>query len=427
MKAVKKIIWQAGVILFLAVVFSGGEVLATGSGAYRVEAPDAGPMGMGSAFVAQADRPSAVYYNPAGLVQLKGKRHVSLGTAVIQPFASHTATDGTKTNRRRQRFIVPHFYYVDDFGLENFSFGLGAGSYWGLGTEWAEDSFSRGHSAQAGIETQTMSMAAAYQFNQQFSVGVAVDFTQAKARRKRIAASFPLDNAEVLLKLRDNATWGGRLGLHYKPNPRHSFGLMYRSPVQVEYKGRIYFDNLALGIFGVTSYNTRVTTKSTLPQSAIFGYAYRPNPRWTFEANVEWMNWSSTKHELLIFPEETDPTWVSILNDGNPVPRNWDDAISAAFGVEFKANPRLRLRAGYYYHQTPIPGSTLESSLPDADSHSPTIGFGYDFNDNSTFDFAYSAMFYRKRDLDNNIDSGNLVGRYETFVNIYMATFTYSY
>ena len=51
-------------------VFFGQNAFAAGSGAYRIETPDAGAFGMGSAFVGEADTPAAVYYNPAGINQM---------------------------------------------------------------------------------------------------------------------------------------------------------------------------------------------------------------------------------------------------------------------------------------------------------------------------------------------------------------------
>ncbi len=53
-------------------------VIANG---FAVNEQSAIAAGMGGAFVAQADDPSAVYYNPAGLVQLKGTQ-ISAGFAL---------------------------------------------------------------------------------------------------------------------------------------------------------------------------------------------------------------------------------------------------------------------------------------------------------------------------------------------------------
>ena len=68
----------------VVLIMTAGQALAAGSGAYRLEVPDAGAAGMGSAFVGEANTPAAVYWNPAGLTQIVGQAawstvHVTAG------------------------------------------------------------------------------------------------------------------------------------------------------------------------------------------------------------------------------------------------------------------------------------------------------------------------------------------------------------
>ena len=90
----KKIILLSVCLLSAFLVKNG---FCAGSGAFRIEVPDAEAMGKGSAFVAQADNPSAIYYNPAGLTQLKGKTYLSLGASAIQPFCTYKNNSGNET------------------------------------------------------------------------------------------------------------------------------------------------------------------------------------------------------------------------------------------------------------------------------------------------------------------------------------------
>ena len=61
--------WGKALPVFLIVMLTASTALAAG---FRL--PEAGvkAMGMGFAFTAQADDPSAIYFNPAGLTQLEG-------------------------------------------------------------------------------------------------------------------------------------------------------------------------------------------------------------------------------------------------------------------------------------------------------------------------------------------------------------------
>src|SRR4051812_22746087 len=60
-----------GLLLILGALASGQFAQASGT---RVGFKDAFAMSRGNAFVATADDPSAVYYNPAGLAQIRGQR-----------------------------------------------------------------------------------------------------------------------------------------------------------------------------------------------------------------------------------------------------------------------------------------------------------------------------------------------------------------
>jgi long-chain fatty acid transport protein len=59
-----------------------GSVSLASAAGLRVNEQGAKAMGMGNAFAAQADDPSALYYNPTGIAFLKGTQ-VSLGSLLI--------------------------------------------------------------------------------------------------------------------------------------------------------------------------------------------------------------------------------------------------------------------------------------------------------------------------------------------------------
>ena len=58
-----------GLAVLLVLVFSAASANASG---FRLPEAGAKAMGMGFAFTAQADDPSAIYFNPAGIMQLEG-------------------------------------------------------------------------------------------------------------------------------------------------------------------------------------------------------------------------------------------------------------------------------------------------------------------------------------------------------------------
>lgn len=428
----KKVIF----IVFCLVLFiSVKNAYCAGSGAFRVEVPDAAAMGKGSAFVAQADNPSAIYYNPAGLTQLEGKLNVSLGASAIQPFTTYKDPSGNETDMQRQVFTIPNVYAASNLGLDNFAFGIGATSFWGLWTYWAEDSFSKYVATKSDYNTQDLMFTGAYKINDHLSVGASADYIKSYVNKKKKlnnALFLGTGDGDFQLKGKDNSSWGYRLSTLYKLNKNHSFGFMYRSPVDVKYKGKLYMDNLdgagyTLYNFG-TSYETEITSKSTLPQSILLGYCFKPDDKWRFEFDMEWMDWSSIQEEKIDYPSETDAGRLTVLNDGNPASKDWHSAFSYAFGTEYKVNDILKLRAGYFFHKTPVPQANFDTALPDATSNSVTLGAGINLNKNLTLDLAYAAMFFAKREISNDVGASSgasINGKYRTFDNIYILTLTF--
>jgi long-chain fatty acid transport protein len=427
----KKVI--SALLLGLISTLPVNNAIAAGSGGFRIEVPDAEALGKGAAFVAQADNPASIYYNPAGMTQLKGKLNLSLGAAAIQPFTTYKDNSGNETDMRRQVFTIPNVFAVSNFGLKKFAFGIGETSNWGTGTYWAEDSFSKYVATKSDYNTNSVMFTAAYEINDNLSVGVSADYVKSYVNKKKRVNNAILGgtgDGDFQLKGRDNSAWGYRLSTLYKLNKRHSFGFMYRSPIDVKYKGKIYMDGLTGGYqatFG-GAYETKITSKSTLPQSILLGYCYKPDDKWRFEFDTEWMDWSTIQEEKIDYPSESNATRLSILNSGNPAAKDWHSTFSYALGTEYKVNDFLKLRGGYFYHKTPIPQANFDTALPDATSNSVTVGAGINLNKNTTLDFAYAAMFFAKRKIDNNIGAASgasIDGEYRTFDNIYMLTLTF--
>ncbi len=419
-------------------IVSIGNALAAGSGGFRVETPDAGAFGKGSAFVGEANTPAAVYYNPAGLNQIKNFE-ISVGGAYIGPQGSYKNTSGQETQMRRNSYLIPHVYATIPVN-KKFVLGFGASSYWGLGTEWAADSFSRYVATKSEITNTDTMFTGSYRLTDRWFFAVSADNDESRANESKALnnAGFASDG-NIQLKAKDNNAWGYRIATLFKINDKNQVGLMYRSAIHHRYVGKIYIDGLGPAYlasfaspynFQSSSYETRATEKLILPQSVVMGYSFKPTKKWTINLDLEWMNWSRFKQEVINYPDETDPGRLAFLNASNPIDHHWHSAFSEAIGGEYAVNDRLRLRGGYYHHAHVVPQGTLSSSLPDSDSHGITTGLGYDFNKHLTLDIAYSGIIYKDRKVNNKVGSSvgaNINGKYRQFTNIGMATVTYKF
>lgn len=423
------------VLLVISFVLLGlsSDVFALGGGGFRNEAAlDAEANGKAAAFVTQADSPSAVHFNPAGLVQLEGN-HVRMGYTCEAPRNSQTNTSGVETNMQKDTFYIPNFYFVSDMGLKDLRFGLSATSPYGLGTDWADDSFSRYQATESNLEFYQLNPTVAYRVNDVLSLGLGIDYMSSDiSKHKRMAAV--LGEGDFHLKGDDDA-WGYNIGVLIRPSEKHSIGLSYRSEIELMYEGKASITNLSTYAqttysFSGPSYSTDIKSKLTLPKTLAVGYAFKPNEKLTVEVDCEWTGWSSVQEDFVTYPNESNTSRLGLLNSGNPASKDWNDSLAYGIGAEYEATDKLELRCGYLFYQTPIPAANFDTALPDSDRHAGTLGFGYELSDSLTLDVSYFGVVYVDRDVTNDVaiaNGGDLDGKYKGYMNIVSVGFTYKY
>ena len=418
-------------LFILTMVFST-KAFGLGSGGYRNEVVDAEAAGKGFCFTAQADNPSAVHYNPAGLTQLKGSQ-IEVGYVFEAPmFSVNSNKTGDNVNMQKQVFYLPNVYFVTDLNKENLKFGFGANSPYGLSTDWSNDSYTRYLSTESNVTMMNYNPTIAYKVNDYVSVGAGIDFFTADVNKHRVVSStLSSTGGDFQLKGSDES-WGYNFGFLLKPSEKHSIGISYRSEIKAELEGTVALDGLdgaGAVVFGGSSYSTKMKSKSTIPMSIAFGYAYKPNNKWTIELDAEWTDWSSTESEFLTYPEETNTTRLSTLNTDNPASRDWRSVWSYGIGAGYKATDKLELRGGFIYEQSPIPSANFEPVLPDANKHGITMGAGYLLK-NVKIDASYAFFKYADRDVTRSAvgaTGANVNGKYKGYVNILGLSLTYKY
>jgi len=401
--------------------------------------------GMATVFVAQADSPSAVQFNPAGLTQLKGD-HVRVGYTSAVPRNFRTDTSGNTSKAQVDNFLVPNIYLVNSLKSENWKFGLGVTSPYGLGTDWADDSFARFQTTESSLQVLQINPTVAYKYNDMVSLGFGIDYIMSEtSSHKRIADNFGIIGGDPnvggfgdLHSKGNDDGWGYNLGLLVKPSEKYSIGVTYRSRVKLTYKGTISMTNLSSGVYGPLglgyfpddTYVTGIESRLTLPQTISLGYAFRPNQKWTLEADGIWTDWSSVQEDFAKYTDEGDPNRLTVLNDGNPLAKDWNATMSYGVSAKYQATNKWVLRCGYLYAETPVPAANFEPSMVDMNMNVVSLGTGYKLNDKLSVDAAYLRGFYKNRYITNDVglsSGANLDGMYKSYVDVVSVAFTYKY
>jgi long-chain fatty acid transport protein len=348
----------------------------------------ASAMGDG-AFVAQADDGSAMFFNVAGLGFQK-ERSIEFGGTLIKPadvdFSGRAPFPGpTQSARGAENVSFPiHFSWVEPLG-ERTTFGLGVHAPFGLRTEWEDrDEFSgRFLSYYADIVAYDVNPSFAWQATEEFSVGVGVIARLSSWKQRRRLAQvnpftgLPAEVADANLTTDMGDGYGWNAGILHRPTSWFSWGLSYRSQIDVEYEGETRLLQLTSGDFvfdqlvaAVIPFDERPRFENELafPDMAAVGLAFRISPRVLMETDVNWMGWDSFETIDLTFPDDPD------FDETNP--QDYEDSVTYRIGFEILSPTGSAWRFGYAADESPQPDSSVSPLLPDADRHVYTFGWG---------------------------------------------------
>ena len=366
--------------------------------------------GMAAAFVAVCDDPSAILHNPAGIANLEGTRLYGGATAVTGSVEFENSSGQTE-EAEDKFYFPPHAYATSDFNLEKMTFGLGLYSPFGIGgRELSDDGLTRYLSTENLISTFSVNPVFAYRIIPQAFIGFGVFYLYASNEAERMIDQSALGHSDGRFSMEgDGGGLGYNLGLLLFPESQISFGMTYRSKVDVDQDIDIRLTNLAPALHPLTggsgvSFDAK--TRLEFPEVLSFGLAYRPTDSLTLAVELEWTGWSSFDRADVDFENEIPQAGISDF----VLDYDYDDTWFYKIGVDYKFTAEWSIRAGYAYVESPVPGRTLNPANPDADQHNFGLGVGY-AKEKWHFDVFYMADKFEKRSVDNEFVNGE----FETF------------
>lgn len=392
------------------------------AGGFRVVEAGAKAMGMGSSFTAQADDPSAIYFNPAGLTQLDGT-NLMFGVTYDRlngaEFTGSTPLTGGATVSETQKsldFYVPNMYYTHTNKSRGIAFGVGIFTPFGLGQEYQNPNTSifRNQTTKVEVQTIVINPTIAFDINEYLSVGAGIDYMWGKVKYKRtpvVPAGAPFGGpGQFYIDLEGTGdAWGYNFGILLKPTKNVKVGFNYRSPFNLEGDDGDFTASNLVGtanplIFpmGATKYSGTLH----LPATAAVGVSYTFD-RLTVEADADWTFWHSYRD--LKINNATVPTYSTTME------KNWEDVCQFRIGAEYRVTDPLALRVGFVYDPTPVPASTLGPDLPQGDRLLYDFGVGYKIG-KVTIDIAGMYVYQKDRTVSNiRVEGGNPVGQNGTW------------
>jgi long-chain fatty acid transport protein len=341
-------------------------------------------LGLAGAFTAQASDPSAIFHNAAGIAFLTGQQ-VYAGGVLIAPSSTFNGADpfpGAAVTEKADLGVLvpPAAYYTHQFS-ERLVLGAGWMTPFGLKSRWQDpDGFSGRFIAQeADIKAFSFNPTVAYKLEDRLAVGLGLDIRfSSLSLTRRVPVINPFtqkveDGASARVSTGTDTGFGFNIGVLARPTESLSLGASYRHQVTIDYGGQATFSPMTTDVpeldaqiaAGLPPGSVPVSTSITYPAMASFGAAYAWND-WTFEADVNWHQWSSLDRVLLAF--EGYPELAQVLVE------DYSNSWQYRLGVQRPLTPVWTVRGGLFYDQSPAPAASVSPLLPDADRYGLALG-----------------------------------------------------
>ena len=256
---------------------------------------------------------------------------------------------------------------------------VGMNSQYGLTTKPDNMSWSANYLAQTSkIFSLNINPSVSYQVNPWLSVGVGlqVQYFEVKTLRTSLYNGNDADDIGV----------GATAGINITPFRGTSIGLGYRSRIDHDLKGD--FDAAP----GVPLPSGNLSLNLDTPDKVTLSMRQDLSPRMRVFGTVEWTNWSVLDDVPINLPA---PLAGAALN------ANWEDGWLYALGAEYDHSPKLTLRAGVAYEESPIQDDTSRLvQLPDNDRIWASVGATYKWSDTTKINIAYSHVWVDDGDIE---------------------------
>jgi long-chain fatty acid transport protein len=378
------------------------------------------PLGRGGAFVAGADDPSALWYNPAGLGWAGMQLTLSASLPVVDADFTRIDSGGATLptdSARAAPIPIPALFYADDFGLRDVTFGAGVFAPTALSLSWSDavDAPARySLVTMDGTALVHLALGAAWRPVPQLSIGLGAHLvvggfravTTLSACDRAICAQpeNPEYDARAELNLSPVAAPTFGLGITYDAGPvrigasaQTGYALSGDATMRVRIPSAAVFD-------GARVDGDRGAMSLDLPWILRAGVEVRPIEGLRVEAAAVAELWSS-QGEITVRPRDVWLRNVTAIGDYEvgpiTIPRAMRDTLSLRLGGEYRAGV-LAARAGLAYENGAFDDATLSPLTLDSDRWMPSVGASVEVTRALFVDAAFVYVAMRDRQVRNS-------------------------
>ena len=356
-----------------------------------------------------------------------------MGTTLISSSSKMTLPNYPISSQRNweqvSQIFYPSTFYLSHSLTDRVTLGFGFFSPYGLGAEWPKENPLRYLGYKDDLKTFFFNPAVGVRLTDNLSVGFGVSYIHSTVKFWTVdlvdLTKYGLKKYDVpsILDGSGNAV-SFNAGLLYK-GEKGSVGINYRSRFDIKYSGDLTLDTSAMAGLPVVFQPPTLDSGSTtfrFPDIFGVGFAVNATEKLLLSADFHYITWSRYDEYVV------DLNKLEDLEVG----QFFSDSFLLRGGAQYTLSPRLALRAGIVYDQTPQPAATTDPLLPDADRLALTVGLGFNLTKGLVLDLAYQYEPFKDRTVPNRYALltalGNLgEGTYETTANLFGISLRYTF
>lgn len=379
----KKIISLSLLSLFATNTFAGG---------YRISMQGNRQLAMGHTGVGIiGQNAESLFFNPASGTFLKDKWSFSAGAVAL---VSNVKFQNSLYNwsYASENVGTPFYVYGNYQFTDKLSVGLAVYSPYGSAVEWDQDWAGSHLVNNIDLKAIYFQPTVSYKITDNISVGAGLIYVNGGVTFNRnISRSMVDENgnrSDVTVDASGVHAWGYNLGLTAKLDDQVTFGVNYRSRIDMKAKnGDATFSDMP-DFLQSTYQNVKFNATMPLPAELTLGFSYQITDKWLAAVDYNLTFWKAYDNLIIEFDNPAIETSVN--------PRNYQNSGTLRGGLQFSPSEKFSARIGGYYDVSPVQDGYFAPETPRNDAVAGTAGFTFKVTPKLAVDFSASALHFKE-------------------------------
>jgi len=377
------------------------------AGGYRISLQGQKQLAMGHTGVAVVNSAEVAFFNPAGMAYLDKKFNLSVGGNALfanTKFQNSLYNWEAETKNLGTPFSLYATYKLNDW----FTAGLAVYTPYGSAVEWDQDWQGSHLVNNIDLAAIFVQPSVSIRVGEHFSVGGGPIFATGSVNFNRnvdrSTSNIDGERTDVTIEAKGITAWGYTAGFMFNPTDKLRIGMNYRSEIMMEARdGDVSFND-----YPGTEPTTKFNADLPLPAELTVGLSYQITDKFLMAFDYNRAMWSAY--------ENLDVDFTNIPDSYNP--RNYKNSSTYRVGMQYVANDKFTVRAGWYFDESPVQDGYFAPETPRNDSMGYTGGLTYQLNSKLGIDVSFLYLHFDEVDnsYDYASDGSSFGGTYKSVV-----------